>query len=72
MASVWECSRNDVAANLAVLLAAAGVRLTGAGWPDLVVGALLAAVFLRSAVRVLRASLEALRAAPAGAAQNAP
>ncbi|MFZ1907860.1 MAG: cation transporter, partial [Burkholderiales bacterium] len=34
MASVWECSRNDVAANLAVLLAAAGVSLTGAGWPD--------------------------------------
>jgi Co/Zn/Cd efflux system component len=72
MASVWECSRNDIASNLAVLAAAAGVRLAGAGWPDLVVGALLAALFIRSAVRVLRASLEALRAAPAGAAQNAP
>jgi Co/Zn/Cd efflux system component len=64
MASVWECSRNDIAANVAVLAAAAGVRLAGAGWPDLLVGALLAAIFLRSAVRVLRASIAALRSAP--------
>jgi Co/Zn/Cd efflux system component len=61
MASVWECSRNDIAANLAVLLAAAGVWLAGAGWPDVLVGALLAVLFLRSAARVLRASLAALR-----------
>lgn len=61
MASVWECSRNDIAANLAVLLAAAGVWLSGAGWPDLLVGALLAALFLRSAARVLRASIGAIR-----------
>lgn len=64
MASVWECSRNDIAANLAVLLAAAGVWLAGAGWPDLVVGALLAMLFLRSAARVLRASIVTLRYAP--------
>ena len=61
MASVWECSRNDIAANLAVLLAAAGVWLAGAGWPDVLVGALLAVLFLRSAARVLRASLAAIR-----------
>lgn len=63
MASVWECSKNDIASNLAVLAAAAGVYLAGAGWPDLVVGALLAALFLRSALRVLRASFSALRVA---------
>lgn len=63
MSSVWECSRNDIASNLAVLLAAAGVALTGAAWPDLVIGALLAALFLRSAVRVLRNALDALRVA---------
>ena len=63
MASVWECSRNDIASNLAVLVAAGGVALAGAGWPDLVVGALLAALFLRSATRVLRASVSALRVA---------
>ena len=62
-ASEWECSRNDLASNLAVLVAAGGVALAGAGWPDLVVGALLAALFLRSATRVLRASVSALRVA---------
>lgn len=64
MASVWECSRNDIAGNLAVLLAAAGVWLFGSGWPDLLAGSLLALLFLRSAVRVFRASFAALRAAP--------
>lgn len=64
MASVWECSRNDVAENLAVLLAAGGVWLFASGWPDLLIGALLAALFLRSALRVFRASFAALRAAP--------
>jgi Co/Zn/Cd efflux system component len=64
MSSVWECSRNDIAANLAVLLAAGGVALFDSPWPDLLVGSLLALLFLRSAARVLRASLAALRASP--------
>ncbi len=64
MASVWECSRNDIAGNVAVLLAAAAVWLFGSGWPDLLIGSLLAVLFLRSAVRVFRASFAALRAAP--------
>ena len=65
MASVWECSRNDIAANLAVLFASAAVWFVGSGWPDLLIGALLAGLFLRSAVRVFRASLSALRIASA-------
>lgn len=64
MASVWECSRNDIAGNLAVLLAAGAVWLFNAGWPDLLIGSLLASLFLWSAVRVLRASFAVLRAAP--------
>src|SRR5688572_4190679 len=44
MSSVWECSRNDIASNVAVLLAGAGVWMTGSGWPDLAVGAVLVAV----------------------------
>ena len=63
MASVWECSRNDIAANLAVFVAAGGVWLFGAGWPDLATGALLALMFLASALRVFRASVVALRPA---------
>lgn len=61
MSSVWECSRNDVAANLAVLLAAGGVWLTNAAWPDVVLGLLLALLFLKSAARVIRGALAALR-----------
>lgn len=53
MASVWECSRNDVWEGVAVLAAAAGVWLFGNGWPDLVVASALLLLFLRSALRVL-------------------
>lgn len=56
MSSTFECSRNDVVANVGVLLAAAGVALTGAAWPDLVVGSLVAVVFLRSAWSILRSA----------------
>lgn len=63
MASVWECSRNDIAGNVAVLLAAAAVWLFGSGWPDVLIGSLLAVLFFRSAVRVFRASLAAIRVA---------
>jgi Co/Zn/Cd efflux system component len=63
MSSVWECSRNDIAANLAVLLAAGAVGLFHSGWPDLLIGSLLAVLFLHSAIRVLRASFGAIRSA---------
>lgn len=63
MHSVWLCSRNDIIANLSVLVAALGVWLTGSGWPDILVGLALALLFLRSALQVLRASLAELRTA---------
>ena len=62
MSSVWECSRNDIASNLSVIVAAAGVWLMDSRWPDLVVGGLLAVLFLRSAMRVLRDAWSALGA----------
>lgn len=61
MSSVWLCSRNDIIANVSVLCAAVGVWLTGSGWPDILVGLALAALFLRSAVFVLRGAKEELR-----------
>jgi Co/Zn/Cd efflux system component len=67
MSSVWECSRNDIASNLAVLVAAGGVWVTGSGWPDLVVAGCLAALFLRSASRVLLAARDQLRVAASDA-----
>jgi Co/Zn/Cd efflux system component len=64
MRSVWICSRNDVLANGAVLLAAGGVATTGAAWPDIVVGLAIAILFTSSAVVVLRDAGRALRARP--------
>ena len=65
MRSAWLCSRNDVVANAAVLLAAGAVRGTGSGTPDLVVGLAIAAMFGTSAARVLRDGLRARRGATA-------
>ncbi len=62
MHSVWLCSRNDIIANIAVMLAAVGVWVTGTGWPDIVVGLALAILFLRSALFVLRGASRELRA----------
>ena len=53
MSSVWECSRNDIAGNLSVFLAAGLVWLTASGWPDLIVATGLMVLLLRSAVRVV-------------------
>lgn len=63
MRSVWLCSRNDVVANGAVLLAAAGVGWTGSSWPDVVVGGLVCGLFLSSAIRVAREGWTVRRAA---------
>ena len=54
MASTFECSRNDVIANTGVLLAGAAVAMTGSPWPDIVIALVIAALFLRSAIKVLR------------------
>lgn len=63
MSSTFECSRNDVMANVGVLLAAGAVFAFRAGWPDIVVGSVIAVLFLRSAVRVLRQAWPQYRAA---------
>lgn len=63
MESVWLCSRNDIIANVGVLGAAAAVAMSGSMWPDVLVAALIAFVFLRSAAYVLRKSVRELRTA---------
>lgn len=52
MRSVWLCSRNDIVANLSVLLASFAVWQLGSAWPDIVVGAMICALFLHSAFAV--------------------
>ena len=58
MRSVWLCSRNDIIANVAVLFAAFGIWFFNSQWPDLIVGAGIAVLFLHSAGSVIKDSLE--------------
>ena len=67
MSSAWECSRNDVFEGAAVILTAIAVALLGSAWPDLVVAIVLLAIFLRSAIRVLRGAWRALYQPPSPA-----
>lgn len=60
MRSVWLCTRNDVLANVAVLLAALGVFGTGTAWPDLLVASIMAALAISSALHVIRLSRQEL------------
>ncbi len=59
--SVWLCSRNDAIGNIAVMLAALGVWGTATGWPDVIVAAMLASLFLNSASKILRQALDEWR-----------
>ena len=54
MSSVFECSRNDIASNLSVILAAIGVWVFESGWPDIILASLLAAMLLNSSARVIK------------------
>jgi len=58
MASVWECSRNDVIENMAVLLAAVGVWHFNSGWPDIFIAALLVVILYRSGIRIVKKCLK--------------
>lgn len=60
MRSVWECSRNDIMANLSVFVAAGAVWLTGSGWPDIVVALVLVWLLLRSSNRVITSAMAEL------------
>lgn len=54
--SVWLCSRNDAIGNVIVMLAAVGVWGTATAWPDLIVAAIMAGLFLSSSVQILQQS----------------
>ena len=64
MASVWECSRNDVMEGFAVIAAALAVWVCASHWPDILIATALLIMFLRSATRVLRSAWREMHAAP--------
>lgn len=51
--AVWICSRNDMLANIGVLLAAMLVVVTRSAWPDIVIGLLIASVIVHSAWKIV-------------------
>lgn len=61
--SVWLCSRNDAIGNVAVMGAALAVGITASAWPDLIVAAAMAALFLNSAWQILRQAMNERREA---------
>jgi Co/Zn/Cd efflux system component len=64
--SVWLCSRNDAIGNVAVFVSAGLVAVTGTHWPDVAVAAIMAGLFVSSAVQILSRALRERRdAAPA-------
>jgi Co/Zn/Cd efflux system component len=54
LSSTFECSRNDVFANIGVLAAAVLVSATGSPWPDIAIAAIIAYLFFRSSLKVAR------------------
>lgn len=68
--SVWLCSRNDAIGNIAVMVAAALVFVSGNRAPDLIVAGVMAALFLSSAVQILRQAHEEWTESRIGAARH--
>jgi Co/Zn/Cd efflux system component len=54
MRASWIFSTSDVQANAGVILAGVLVRLTGAPWPDLMIGLVICGLVVRGGVRILR------------------
>jgi Co/Zn/Cd efflux system component len=53
MRASWIFSRNDVIANVGVILSGGLVFLTGVRWPDLVIGLAIAYVVFRGAMTIV-------------------
>ncbi|VAW98536.1 Cobalt-zinc-cadmium resistance protein CzcD [hydrothermal vent metagenome] len=51
--ATWICSRNDMLANIGVLIAAGLVAYTQTGWPDIIVGLIIAAIVIYSAIKII-------------------
>jgi Co/Zn/Cd efflux system component len=60
MSSVYECSRNDIAANVSVMVAALAVWAFESAVPDIIIATLLATLLLTSSARVIGRALTEL------------
>lgn len=56
MSSVWECSKNDIVTNIAIIVAAVIVGVTNVGWADVVLGFVLSALLIKSSIKVIKSA----------------
>jgi len=54
MRASWIFSKNDVIANLGVMMAGLLVAATGSRWPDIIIGGIITMVVLRGGISILR------------------
>lgn len=59
--AIWLFSRNDAINNVAVICAAALVFWLDSAWPDIIVAAMIAMIFLQSAWEIIREARSELR-----------
>jgi Co/Zn/Cd efflux system component len=59
MRAAWIFTRADVVANLGVILSGVLVAVTGARYPDLIVGAAIGIYVIKEAAEILREAREA-------------
>lgn len=59
--AIWLFSRNDAINNVAVIAAAALVYWLNSAWPDIIVAAVIAGLFLHSAAEIIRDARRELR-----------
>jgi Co/Zn/Cd efflux system component len=69
LSSTFECSRNDVFANIGVISAAVIVSMTASPWPDIAIAAIIAFLFFRSALTVTREAWPQFRSTAAEPAE---
>ena len=61
--SAWICSRNDMTANVGVILAGGLILYTGQNWPDYMIGGLIALFVLISSFKVITSSMREMELA---------
>ncbi len=70
MRASWVFSKNDVLANLGMILAGLLVMLSGSRWPDIIIGLLIAVVVIRGGLGILEDARRTLQGHETGTEQG--
>ena len=56
--SAWICSRNDIVANIGVIIAGLLVAKFNSMWPDIIIGLIIAFIVIKSSLTIIKESLK--------------